>query len=481
MSLDRLKALPKKLSFKISFLYLVLFNASVFAIFLGSYVLLENSLREQDHALIKAEALEYSLLFKKGGIQALEARLDIGKKFDSPERFFVRIADNNNTTILLRLPYQWASFRWKQLESNKSLIAETWTKVTAEDQKGSLEVFTMALDDQFWIQVGKGTELRERILDRYKEVSSIILAPIVMVAFLGAIIFSYRVLSPIRDLIRVMKALDVERLNERLPKPTTKDELEELVSLFNNLLERMSNLIQAMKNSLDSVAHDLRTPITRMRGIAEMALCNDCDLNSCKEALSDCVEESEKVLRLLNAILDIAEAESGAMVLRKEEIDLRRLLGSVKELYEPVAEEKGVKIILDVPEGLSLFADQVRISQVFLNLMDNAVKYTKDETQIIVKAFEQDDMTVIQFQDQGPGIAPEDISRIWTWFYRSDTSRSMKGLGIGLAIVKAVVDAHRGSVGVENVNGNGTRFIIKVPRPPTQLLDKKVLTQGPTL
>jgi signal transduction histidine kinase len=212
------------------------------------------------------------------------------------------------------------------------------------------------------------------------------------------------------------------------------------------------------------VAHDLRTPITRLRGMAEMALNARPDLEKSREALADALEESERILAMLNTLMDISEAETGVMKLEFQSVDLGRLVQEVFGLYEFVAEEKGVRIDSQIEEDLILRADPIRLRQVLANLMDNAIKYTAPGGRVIINAQAHTNEVVIQVADTGSGIAPAEISKIWDRLYRGDQSRSQKGLGLGLSLVKAVVAAHQGRVEVTSELGKGSCFKVFLPQ-----------------
>jgi signal transduction histidine kinase len=248
----------------------------------------------------------------------------------------------------------------------------------------------------------------------------------------------------------------------RVKTQDTGDALDELGALVNAMLDRIDAVLAGMRGALDNVAHDLRTPMTRLRGIAESAL-TSTDPALLRDALADCIDESDRVIEMLNTLMDISEAETGTMALHREPIDLRDLIGQSVELYEDLADERGVHIRTNVPSPLVVDVDRNRMRQVLANLIDNAVKYTPAGGVVEIAARTAGGDAVITVSDTGIGIPADELPRIWDRLYRGDKSRSTRGLGLGLSLVKAIVAAHGGTVSVRSRPGEGSTFEIRLP------------------
>jgi signal transduction histidine kinase len=249
----------------------------------------------------------------------------------------------------------------------------------------------------------------------------------------------------------------------RVPSGGTGDELDALVHLFNEMLGRIDRLLRGMHDSLDNVAHDLRTPMTRLRQKAQMAIENAEDIETAREALADCVEEADRAMTLLNTLMDIAEAEAGLIASQRSPVEVGELAHSVVDSYAEVAEEKGVTLTIDVPSDLCVSGDAGSLRRVFANLLDNAIKYTPAGGRVRITTGRAEGGVAIHFTDSGSGIPAEDLPRIWDRLFRGDESRSERGLGLGLSFVRAIVESHGGTATISSRPGFGTKATIVLP------------------
>lgn len=454
------------LGLRLSLWYAAVFVASTVLLVGLTYALLSSSLKQRDHEIIRATALEYAQRYQAGGLQELARAVEGEERAGRHERLFVRVLGPGLDALFWKMPPEWGDFDTNALDGGPSGASpQDWQRAPARDSQAELEVVSFHFRDGSILQVGKSTEARDELLGRFRRVVGGASLVAIAIGLVGGLALTRSTLRPINDLTRVARdIIRTGRTDARVPAATTGDAVEELSSLFNVMLDRITGLVSAMRDSLDHVAHDLRTPLARFRGLAERALASN-DPAAQREALADALEESDRILATLNTLMDISEAETGTLRLRLEPVPLRTLVAEAVELYGDVAEEKPVALQV---EGDEVFvqADRERLRRVFANLIDNAVKYTAPGGRVIATVGSTADGAQVVVRDTGIGIAPDDLPRIWDRLYRGDQSRTERGLGLGLSLVRAYVRAHGGSITAASTPGEGSTFTLTLPASP---------------
>ena len=354
---------------------------------------------------------------------------------------------------------------WKGLEEDlkdKSSLKAEFSTIKVSGRQGNVRLMTRALFDGSSIQAGYYLRDRERILKSYRSVYMWIFFPVLILGSMTGWFLSSRTMKGVNRVRETAVNITRGEFDSRVPIGSEGAEIESLAETFNVMIARVGTLIHEMTEVSDNIAHDLRTPLTRIQGIIETTVRANPDTTDYKVMSADVMEECGKLIGTINTMLEITRTDSGIVPMEKNQIVLNDLLQSANDHFKALADSNGLLLELSLPEEDAIFiGSKNRLQRVIGNLLDNAIKYT-DEGEVCIKLQISRDGFDITVTDTGVGIAKAELAQIFDRFYRCDASRTRPGNGLGLSLAKAIVNAHNGEITVTS-SSNGSVFCIHLP------------------
>jgi signal transduction histidine kinase len=454
---------------RLSVWFATLFTIGFTAIFALLYWLLARSLEASEYEGLQLRLRQYASIYELSGVSGLRQRVAEDSEAPNVRSLFIRLSGPRGEAVWGKIPPDWI-----EADVRRVAVPDGWGGWTAREQainvlrvprdaERDLAVVSQLIDDNLVLQVGRSTDSRAVLLAPLRRTFLWVGGAVIGVGSLAGYLAARRATRPLLQVVETARRIVATgALDARVPAPARADDVAELVHHFNTVLDKNAALLRAMREALDNVAHDLRTPLTGLRGSAEIALLQTTDPVA-RDALADSVERVDEVLRLLRALMEISEAEAGMLRLERAPCDLAELARRAVDLYDEVAQAKGQMLTFAPGGAVPINGDAVRLRQVAANLVDNACKYTPAGGRIDVRVGVDGGRAVLTVSDNGPGVPESEQARIWERLYRGDKSRSEAGLGLGLSLVRAVVVAHGGEVAVRNAPAGGAVFEVRLP------------------
>jgi heavy metal sensor kinase len=458
----------RSLAWRLTLWYAGVFAASSMLAFSVAYFLIVALVRERTDDDLAEDIGEFAQILRKEGLERVEEEMRLDTQGDQAESAFFRLWFRDGSLVLATDLDEFAGLPSPPDSLFESAVGAEPALATLNlpGREHGVRTASGALSNDYLVELGETLENDDEfvagLLGRFAAPAA---GAIVLAMPIGWFM-ARRALRPVEAVTRTATEIAAGAMDRRVAVRDQGDELMRLAQAFNAMLDRIQSLVGGMREMSDNLAHDLRSPLTRIRAAAEMTLSGDRPDGARSSLAATATEECDRLLEMIDTNLEITEAESGAVRLNRIEIDLAELVGDACELFQTVAEDRKVELIAELPPHCALIADRQRLQRAIANLIDNALKYTPATGRVTVSLSDEGNEVLLAIADTGMGIPYDETTRIFERFYRSDGSRSQPGNGLGLSLSLANARAHGGRISVESIPGRGSTFTLVLPRRP---------------
>jgi len=457
----------RTLTFRLTLWYAGLFGGLSLVVFLAVYISLTSSLEQRTDEELLSEAGEFASLYADQGVEGLSAEFQREAESSGERRAFFRLLSPQQEIITSSDMSDWKGLT--PIPLHPATTQETGVRyftVLVPGHRNKVRVLSRPTADGSALQLGMTLGDNELLMERYRETFGTALAVMLICGSLVGWLTARKAMSGVQKVTRTATGIGKGELSRRVLLGKEGVEIEELALAFNEMLERIETLVRELKEVTDNIAHDLRSPLTRIRGIAETTLTGKQDIDIYREMAATVVEEGDRLVGTINTMLEIAQADSGMAELSRECVDLQELVSDARDLFLPVAEDKNIHLESDIPgKPIVLLGDRARLQRVIANLLDNAIKFTPSGGRVMISARTDASWVIITVTDTGVGIDEKDLPRIFNRFFRSEESRPTPGNGLGLSLARSLARAHGGDITVKSPPGKGSVFSVSLPLP----------------
>lgn len=447
---------------RLSIVYAASFAAALVALVFVIYLLTTRFIDAEVDTVIERDAMSILESFARGGTRGIIAELDLRERTFSRINAVYLLTDAEGFVIAGSLP------AWPAMSRRGGRWVEFEIELRENDRETGRPVRAMVLEPGPGLRLLVGTDLSDRrdLGRRFAVAAGIGTLLVTLIALGIGYRQSQRILARVEAMSRTCKDIVGGNLAGRLPVTGDDDEFDTLAIEVNSLLARLARTTDILRTSLHSAAHDLRSPMHRMRLRMEEALGGEADPPPAgvawRETLDLLLRDVDQMQRVLTALLQIAEAESGTVGARPEPVDLKVMVDELAELYQPQADEQGIALAVDCAPGARVLGHRQLLAQAIANLMDNALKFTPAGGRVEVRTGARDGRLEISVADSGPGIPAEDRARAVEPFVRLANAPPRDGSGLGLNLAAAVARLHGGRLSLEE-NAPGLVARLELP------------------
>lgn len=464
MFLKTLLDLRSTLAFRLTSRLTGIFSGCTIVLFAVCYVVLSHFEHRKIDDELDEDAIEIGEALTRRGIDGALEAIENEARSEGVQQAYFEIYDASGILLKKTDSAAWSDLSLPSIPSSELGESPVLVTATMPDSGDHARVHIVVFSSgEKLISAFRLNDL-ERILNLAGVFFGVATTAIALLAVLLGWRITRKAMEGVEEVTQTARTIAAGRFDARVNISGWGTEIERLALTFNEMIGRIGYLMRELAEMGDNIAHDLRTPVMRIRTSAESLMpANDSEEES-QSAAGGIIEECERLLGFINTRLDISEAESGITANHFQEMDIAALVQDIAELYQPAAEDKGLSITVETPAPVRFIGERGKIQRLLANLLDNAVKYSPRGGVITVSAVQLNETISICVRDRGVGISPESLPHVFERYYRADASRSIPGNGLGLSYVRAVARAWGGDAKIESSLGAGTTVTVTLPR-----------------
>ncbi len=461
--------LPSTLSFRLTLWYTSAFLVCLVAALVTLYLSFNTILKSRMDDDLREDIQEFHELYMEEGIEEVLQEIEREVNSSDESEIFLRLYDDKNSMVFSSDMSEWEELDLVMTSSTHADLTRSGSllqTITLPKHDYPARVVSGLVSPKHTLQIGESLEKNEEIMEILLLVfAGLCLLGIPVASGIGWLI-ARKAVSGVEEVSRAAQAIEQGDLTRRVAVGAQGDEIQTLAETFNAMASRIKTLIDEMREMTDNIAHDLRSPLARIRAMSEGLLTETSSLTNHTKVATDTLKECDRLMHLINTTLDMAEFDAGVTNLDHEPLDLSRLITNLIELFEPSAEAKHISLNIFLDNNCQMVGDKHNLQRMIANLLDNALKYTPEGGQISIELKRTSQEFLLTVADTGLGIPLSDQYRIFDRFFRCDHSRSQEGCGLGLSFARSVARAHGGDITLKSETAKGSVFISTFPISP---------------
>ncbi|MDL2269607.1 HAMP domain-containing histidine kinase [Desulfosarcina sp. OttesenSCG-928-A07] len=464
------RILPRTLSFRLTLWYAFIFSLSSAIAFLVFYGLITHALRQRMDGELSSKISEFTMIYTVQGLDAVKTTALIESQAAGEKKVFFRLLYASGVAFSSsNMSY------WRSIGINRSAVHElvkeksgrVFETLFIPDHPNQVRIAYGLIGQGVVVQIGYSMETDTAIITIFKKIFFITMSVLILAAALVGGLMARGALAGVEAVTRTARTISEKDLGQRVPVMDRHEEIDRLAITFNQMLDRIEKLVTGMREMGENIAHDLKSPVTRIRGMAEMTISGPAAAGEEMPLAAATIEECDRLLEMINTLLMISKTDAGVAAIQMEPVNMAEVARGAAALFSPLAEDKGLSLSCDTPDAAWVSGDLHLLQRAMANLVDNAIKYTPApgtlwvEVAIVIQ--NKTKMVCVAVKDTGIGIDENVLPKVFDRFFRCDPSRTTSGSGLGLSLVRAVAHAHGGHAEGISEPDQGSCFTLCLP------------------